>query len=261
MFEHHRRTIDRLTKRFESDPNYLALLIGGSIAKGREKEDSDVDFMLISTPEECVRRAQTGNYQYYATDLCDYPGGYVDGKVVDLAFLREVADHGSEPARSAFAGALTAFSRLPELGEVLARIPVYQESEYAEKATSFCALVEGLRWFIPEAEKRDDRYLLLHAASDLALFGGRLILAHNRILYPYHKWFTWELERAPRKPEGFMAGFHALLSQPGRATAEPFCEAVLSYADWPRSPHGWPSRFIEDNEWNWRGRKPPIEDW
>jgi hypothetical protein len=39
----------------------------------------------------------------------------VDGKSVDLAFLREVAEKGSEPARAAFDGTRCAYSRLPEI--------------------------------------------------------------------------------------------------------------------------------------------------
>jgi predicted nucleotidyltransferase len=261
MRDHHRRTIDKLVERFKDDPAYPALIVGGSIAKEREKEDSDVDVVLVASAEEYAQRVQNKNYHYYTTDLCDYPGGYVDGKVVDLAFLREVAECGSEPARAAFAGAFVAYSRLPEIDDVLKRIAVYPENEYVDKIHSFHALIEALRWYVPEAEKREDRYLLLHAASDLALYGGRMILAYNRILYPYHKWLAWELEHAAHKPQGFMALWHALLEAPGKRTADPFCDAVLGFTDWPKPPEGWVSRFIEDNEWNWRGRRPPIEDW
>ena len=41
--------------------------------------------MLIATDEEYARRAATRALTYYATDLCDYPGGYVDGKIVNVA--------------------------------------------------------------------------------------------------------------------------------------------------------------------------------
>lgn len=47
--EHHVRTISRLTERFKDDPNFLAMVVGGSIAKGYDKENSDVDIMLIAT--------------------------------------------------------------------------------------------------------------------------------------------------------------------------------------------------------------------
>ena len=52
-----------------------------------------------------------------------------------------------------------------------------------------------------EAIKRNDKYLLTRAVGDLVLYGGRLILAHNEVLYPYHKFLMTELERAPEKPD------------------------------------------------------------
>jgi hypothetical protein len=54
-------------------------------------------------------------FHYFTRDFCNYPRGYVDGKSVDLAFLREVAEKGSEPARAAFDGTRCAYSRLPEI--------------------------------------------------------------------------------------------------------------------------------------------------
>src|SRR5512145_3062674 len=97
LYPHHQRTVDRLIDRFKDDPNTLALLIGGSLVKGYGDESSDVDFVLIATDGEYTRRSTERALTYYTADLCDYPGGYVDGKIVNVAFLEEVADRGSEP--------------------------------------------------------------------------------------------------------------------------------------------------------------------
>src|SRR5512143_2937769 len=112
FYPHHQRAIDRVIDRFKGDPNYLALLIGGSLVKGYGDENSDVDFMLIATAEEYARCRLDRTLTYYSADLCDYPGGYVDGKIVDVAFLEEVADRGSEPARAAFEKVFVAYSHL-----------------------------------------------------------------------------------------------------------------------------------------------------
>ena len=124
LMPHHQQTVDRLTAHFKADPAFLALIIGGSTVKGLAQPDSDVDFMLIATPEEYARRAQENNFGIVSFEFTDYEGGYVDGKVMDMAFLRDVDDHGSEPARSAFAHAIIAYSHDPEINELIARIPV-----------------------------------------------------------------------------------------------------------------------------------------
>lgn len=262
MEAHHQRVIDRLAAAFEADPHVLALIIGGSIAKGWAKPDSDVDIAIVVTDEEYQRRAAANAYHYFNRDMCDYDGGYVDGKVVNLDFLREVADHGSEPARAAFVGAFAAFSRCAEIDDLLPRIPVYPEPEREAKIRAFYSQVLILNWYVPEAEKRHDNYLLTHAVSDLALYGGRLILAHNRILYPYHKWFTHVLRSAPDKPADLLCRMDELLAHPCGATAQAFSDCVGGFRDWGVTMGQAVVQFMVDSEWNWRyGGRTPLADW
>ncbi len=261
FYPHHQRAVDRVIDRFKDDPNYLALLIGGSLVRGYGDEGSDVDFVLIATAEEYARRRPDRALTYYAADLCDYPGGYVDGKIVDSAFLEEVADRGSEPARAAFEKVIVAYSRLPQLDDLLRRITLYPEAGHAEKIRSFYAQLQAMQWYVGEAEKRDNKYLMMHVVSELVLFGGRLILAHNRMLYPYHKWFLRKLQDAPQKPDDLMALIDHLLNEPTKANADRFCEAILSFTAWDVPPEGWPARFMEDTEWAWRYGKAALADW
>ncbi|NLX08165.1 MAG: nucleotidyltransferase domain-containing protein [Chloroflexi bacterium] len=262
MFPHHQQTIARLTDFFQTDPAFLALIIGGSIVKGFARPDSDVDFMLVATPDEYARRVEHNAFQYVSQDFTDYEGGYVDGKVIDVAFLRDAADHGSEPARSAFDGAIVAYTRDPEVAELVARIPAYPEQSHTAKIKAFHAQVQAHQWFVSEAEKRGDAYLMTHAVGQLVLFGGRMILAHNRILYPYHKWFMTMLRRAPDKPENLMTLIDTLLAEPSKAHADAFCECVFSFTEWDIPTEGWPVRFMHDSEWTWRNSGgAPVMDW
>jgi hypothetical protein len=261
LYPHHQRAVERLVDRFKEDPGCLALLIGGSLVNGYGNEDSDVDFVLIATDEEYARRQQTHTLTYYTADLCDYPGGYVDGKFVNAAFLEEVAERGSEPARAAFEKVIVAYSQLPQLNDVLRRITAYPAAGHTEKIRSFYAQLLAMQWYVGEAEKRNNRYLLMHVVADLVLFGGRLILAHNRILYPYHKWFLRALQDAPQKPDNLMALIDQLLSEPNKANGDRFCEAILNFTAWDTPPEGWPARFMEDTEWAWRTGTAEIGDW
>jgi len=260
VHDNHQRAIEKLTALFQDDPAFPAMLIAGSVAKGLAREDSDVDFMLIATDEEYARRQAINEFTWVSFDLTDYPGGYVDGKIISQGFLHEVADHGSEPARSAFSGAIIAYSRLPGLPDLLAQITTYPEAERQRKIQSFHAQVQAMRWFIGEAEKRGDPYLMAHAAADLVLFGARLILAHNRRLYPFHKWMMTELRRAPDKPDNMVEMAEALLRSPSRAAGEQFADLVLNFTEWEAPPEGWPMRFMNDVEWTWRTGHPAVED-
>src|SRR5579885_165604 len=153
MRAHHEQTIQRLVDLFQDDPNFLAMIVGGSLAKGWGSEYSDVDIMLVATDEEFARRLSTGEMTYINEEIADYPGGYVDGKIIDMAFLQDVADHGSEPARAAFLNAIVAYSRIPELDALLARLPVYPEQERAAKIRAFAGHMTLLYWYVGEAEK------------------------------------------------------------------------------------------------------------
>ena len=51
MRPHHEKAIQKLVEHFETDESCLAVIIGGSIAKGLEREDSDVDAILVVTDE------------------------------------------------------------------------------------------------------------------------------------------------------------------------------------------------------------------
>jgi predicted nucleotidyltransferase len=261
MYDHHKKAIEKLSAMLQEDDKYLALLIGGSIAKKSEKENSDIDIIIVATDEEFNNREKNKDFHFFDNTICDYPDGYIDGKVINLEFLKRLESGGSEPARSAFNGTIIAFSKIPNLEDLIRRIPVYQENEREEKIKSFYTQVVALRWFIGEAQKRNDRYLLLHAVSDLVLFGGRLILAHNRILYPYHKWFITELRKAPDKPENLMELIDKLLENPNHQNSETFCECILNFTDWVKPEEGWVNKFLQLNEWNWMNKGIPVEDW
>lgn len=259
MKPHHKRAIEKLTEHFKQDDRYLALIITGSVAKGQEKEDSDIDFVLIASDEEYVKRKRRNRFTYFDTQFCDYPGGYVDGKIVNLEFLKLVAERGTEPARDAFGDAWIAFSKIPGLEDILNAIPVYQIEEKGSKIQSFIAQFEIAYWYVGEAEKRNDKYLLNRAATDLVLFGGRLILAHNEILFPFHKLFMNVLEKAPQKPDNLLKLINTFTNEPNSQNAKVFYDCVKNFKNWKLQ--GLPgTQYMLDTEWAWIEGKPYIGD-
>jgi hypothetical protein len=260
MLDHHQRAIDRVVEKMQDDPDCIAVIVAGSLAHGLGRADSDVDVMLVLTEDAHSRRQESGELAWYAPELADYPGGYVDGKFISRSFLEAAADHGSEPARFAFADALVPWTRDPDLPALLQRVAAYPEAERAGKMHGFVAQLQALQWYMGEAEKWDNPYLRNWVAVRAVLMGYRLILAHNRILFPYHKWLTVAVESAAEKPHDLVALGEALLAQPSRETCDTFCETVLRFRECQMPPKGWPARFMQDSELNWLDGKPPLED-
>ena len=259
--DHHQRAIDRLTGAYRDDPCFRGLIIGGSVARGYAREDSDVDFLIIATDEAFKRRLAARDLFINRTDLCDYDGGFVDGKIINLAFLEDLAQNGNEPSRAAFEGAFVAYSHIPNLDGLLRRIPVYPEAGHDERIKAFYSMAFIQHWFIHEAERHGNRYTLTRAASQLALFTGRLILAHNCRLFPYHKWLPRALESAPEKPDDLIARFNDLLNEPCGANATALFERVKAFQDWGVSDLEAYTWFMTDVEWSWMSGRTPIEDW
>ena len=257
---HHQRAIDRLTETYQQDPSYLAIIIGGSVAKGCAREDSDIDFMIVATEEEYNRRQNMGDLFINRTDLCDYPGGFVDGKVINEQYLQDVAVKGNEPSRAAFDKAFAAYSHMGDLDNLLSEIRQYPEKGREERIRSFYAMAFIQNWLMGEADRHGNLYTKTRAASQLALFTGRLLLAHNRVLYPYHKWFVHYLEKCPAKPSNFIQHIELLLQEPTLNNSQKLFQSVRDYHDWGVSDHEAYTWFMKEVEWSWMSDDTPLED-
>ncbi|WP_341676901.1 nucleotidyltransferase domain-containing protein [Niveibacterium sp. SC-1] len=258
---HHRATIARVIERHATQPGVLALILAGSVIRGEGAENSDIDFMLVVDLATQAERAARNALCIYDPEAATYEGGYADGKVVDVAFLEEVAGRGNEVIRAAFEGAVVAHCVDARIPPLLARIPVYQDAGHEERLASFRAQLQVSQWYVGEAEKRTDRYLLMKSAADLAFWSARLILAHNRMLYPFHKWLFRRLAAAPEQPAGLQAAIDCLLAEPARRHGDALAELVLQWRDWPDGGEAWPQRFLRDTEWAWRRGAAPVADW
>jgi predicted nucleotidyltransferase len=260
MYPHHQRTIQRLIGRFQPDTTVLALIIIGSVARGEARADSDVDCLLLVDDAAYQARRAANQLSFEADDLCDYTHGRAGGRVFDLAYLQDVAARGPEPARFAFVRALVAFARLPNMADLLVPIARYPEHERTEKLISFASQLPVHLSYLELGEYSQNPYLLAQTAVELVLFGGRLILAHNRMLYPNRKWFLREFEHAPAKPEGIIELAGQLLRRPNIAVARTFCDRILQFQPWPQPPEGSLARFQNDRELHWREYKAPLAD-
>jgi hypothetical protein len=260
MFEHHSTTLARAADHFSKDPEVIALLLGGSIAHGFCTADSDVDVMMVVSDADYAARLRSVRTGFFSRDLCTYAAGYVDGKYISPSLLREVIAKGSEPARFAFRDARVIFTHDPELPALVEQAARYPALGKAERVRRFQAQVEAWRWYSAEALKKQNLPLLRTAVAKLTLFAGRIVLAHNEILYPYHKWFLRVLAGAPEKPAGLLEQIEALASAPDAGSVELFTTAIREFRGWEIDPIGWGAQFMLDSELNWLHAPPPIDD-
>jgi predicted nucleotidyltransferase len=260
VYPHHAQTIARVVQHFRSDPQVAAILLVGSIAHGFAEERSDVDIALVVSDEERQRRAAAGQLTLYAPELATYEHGYVDAKYVSPAFLDAVELRGSEPARHAFAHAQVLESNIPELASQLERIARYPVAGNAERLARFHGQLQAWHWYSGQAALRRNAYLMNLAAAKLSLFGGRLVLAHNGLLYPYHKWFLRVLEQAADQPTGFLDAMQRLNREPSAVNASAFYELVNGFRAWPTGGVGWGEHFLRDAELSWLHGQPAIDD-
>ena len=260
MYPHHSQTIQNVKEYFESDPDVQALLLSGSIAHGFETPTSDVDIMIFVSEENYQKRFQMEQLHFFNTDLCLYKGGYVDGKYLSLNFVKQVLEKGSEPARFAFEGSQVLFSRVDGFAQDICKIAEYPTTEKTERIKRFYAQFEAWHWYCGEALAKGNQYLLGTAVSKLILFGGRLILTYNEMLYPYHKWFLNVLARAKEKPIDLMICIQSLTESPTAENIEAFYEMVKAFQTWSDNPYHWPVQFLFDSELNWMDGKTPVDD-
>ncbi|MFW5689215.1 MAG: nucleotidyltransferase domain-containing protein [Spirochaetota bacterium] len=215
MLQHHADCVENLRHHFDDDPEVLAVILGGSVAKGTEKPTSDIDGVVVVTPEQRERLRQAHRLAGVITGVCDYEGAMFDLKYVTVDWLRAAAERGSEPTRNSFlkSRVLAIYdrdhpdAREPELSDadvlqrVLDRIGRYPVEEKADRLHSFYAayyLNKGYFW--PESFKRPNPFLLSRTASEIVLYGLRMILAQNEVLFPCMKCLMSAVEGCPDRP-------------------------------------------------------------
>ncbi len=262
MHAHHAESIENLLRMFQDDPDVLAIFLGGSIAKQKERVDSDVDAIIIVTEEKHRVLAGENRLSECIHGHCPYPGGYFDLKYSTKEYLQAVAERGSEPSRNAFMGAKCLFSRDPELETIAAAIPVFQVREKEEKMLSFYSsfvLSRGYFWKV----SGDDPYLKTRSASDAVLYGLRMILQENEVLFPCHKALMDTVAALPVDTSALLDASRRFLTELTNDAKDAYVRellAVLRYQP-PKDYSQVLTRFIDDNELWWYKDRPVIAEW
>jgi hypothetical protein len=257
QYEHHERALASLTRQVEDEGIFDALIITGSVPRGTARPDSDIDCYVLVGDDEYEQRKATGNLAWFTG--FDYPGGYADGKVISRSIVDAAADHGSEPTRASYDPAIVAFSRIGDLQPVVDVISVYPEDNRAANMRDFYAASSlHASYFGPQALETENPLLLAHAAAMTVLYGGRAVLAYNRILFPCVKQLLGKLQTAPETPDGFVANAEELLTSPTKEKFADHLAMLEAFTDWGISGLEVLTRFMELDEWTWMTGHPEL---
>ncbi|MDP9027157.1 MAG: nucleotidyltransferase domain-containing protein, partial [Actinomycetota bacterium] len=138
---HHETALERFVSRVSTDDEVLAVIVSGSLARGEETPSSDIDLYLVVTEPVWERAMADERIMYVDREDADYPGGYFDIKLATLAYLHDAVDHGDDPVRDSLVNSRVAFTRLPELEQLLARSGELEDREWQSRCVSSIAQV------------------------------------------------------------------------------------------------------------------------
>lgn len=262
MYAHHQKAIENLKMYFEGKPDILGVVLGGSVAKGLERPDSDIDAMVIVTPQRYAQLISQRRTVETISGYCDYEGGYFDIKYMTKEYLEAAADHGSEPTRNSFLHSWCVLANDPEIPGLVSKIPIFQKQEKEEKQAAFYAILalsKDYYWRYIDT----DPLLKARTISDIAFFALRMLMQDREVLFPCAKSMFTYIRRMENTPENVLENCTAFLENPTDETMHAFVSQVLSSISYqPPEDYGLIlSRFALDNEQWWYKQRPLIAEW
>lgn len=263
QYPHHREAVKELISIFREKEGVIALVFGGSVAKHMEREDSDIDAMVIVTEEFYERKRKVNCIaECISMGDCAYPGGYFDVKYMTKDYIRDAAEKGSEPTRNSFIGSHVLFSADEEVTELVSRIPVFQKQEFEEKMLSFFSNLQlNYNYFWKAC--RPEGYMKLKVASEIVYSLYRMVLQENGILFPCNRRLEQFVKLAPDQPEHlveYCEEFCRTLED------DPLDKALEAWKAWthyqyPTDSAVCQSRYCDDFEQWWRVPRPLVSEW
>ena len=133
---HHEQTIAGFTDHHAALPDTMGVVVVGSVARGEERPDSDVDVYLVVTDDAYAAAGRAGAIAYVSHTGVTYDGGYVDVKLASPGYLQAAVDHGDDPTRASFDRGQVTFDRTAGLRELLTRMTDLPDEAWAQRVYS-----------------------------------------------------------------------------------------------------------------------------
>ncbi|MFX0016146.1 MAG: nucleotidyltransferase domain-containing protein [Promethearchaeota archaeon] len=253
LHEHHKQIINNIKLHFIHDPNVLAFITNGSVARGSAGPESDIDFILVVSDDEYKTRERNSDIQFNINSFCIPPCIEANGSAKTVNMLKWLINNGSDVSRYAFVGSNVIFSKVPNLDTLLKQITTFPSANIENRLECFYSQVKMHYSYLEYGHYSKNIYVLYQTAILITLFGGRMILTHNKMFYPGRKWFLNQLEEAKKKPKDFIYFMKKLIQNPCLTTATEFYDLLLNFRDWPQPSEGWFNRYeqdMKDRRWN-----------
>jgi hypothetical protein len=259
---HHDQTIAAFTDHQAGLPDTVAVVVVGSVARGDERPDSDVDVYLVITDDAYAAAGRAGAIAYVSHTGVTYDGGYVDVKLASPGYLRAAVDHGDDPTRASFDSAQVTFDSTGELVGLLALMTELPDAAWSHRIYSYRAQLELYGgYFLGQAENRGDRFLLQHSAVHAGLAAGRCALAQHHRFFRGQKYLSRDLAGLTALPAGFLAAWTAMVEAPAAVAARRLTEIVDEWFGDRLTVDESLSAFIVANELAWLRHEIPPEYW
>ncbi|WP_137845419.1 nucleotidyltransferase domain-containing protein [Microbacterium sp. 2FI] len=258
--QHHEDTLRAFVAAREKEAAAQGVILVGSIARGVERIDSDVDVYLVVDESEFEQARFRNQLSYVDYGVATYTGGYVDVKLVSPSYLEMAESRADDPTRASFVDARVAWTRGTDFVTQLSRIVEVPEAAWIEKTETFIAqlrLYAG--YFAPQGDALADEYLLRWAAVHAVQAAGRALLADSRILFRGNKYLQSLVAGLPDAPIGFAQLCSRLLTEPSAQTAGALLKTMEAHRPWSISSTQTLSLFVEQNELSWLTGAVPGE--
>ncbi len=260
MYPHHAASIQKLKEYFLPMPGMIAIVLDGSIVKGNERADSDIDALIVVTEECHARLAAENRLAEVIEGHCTYAGGYFDVKYKTKTLLQAAAERASEPTRNAYVKARVLYSSDPDIAPLLERIAAYPEHEREGKVRCFNANLQLNRGYFLECVPKENAYMRAHLAQEIVYSVYRLILAENRQLFPCNRRLEEAVEKCKKRPQDILALGAAFLKRIDRESCEAFVQAFWKQSDLPLTDDVSEncSQYVKYYEDWWNEERPPF---
>lgn len=264
MFQHHIDSIEILKNYFASQEGVVAVVLDGSVVKGQERADSDIDAVVIVTEEKYAELKGADRLAEVITGYCTYEGGYFDIKYKTKAILRQSALHASEPTRNSYVKARTIYTIDDEIPSLVEKIAAYPEEESADKIRCFTANLRLNADYFLHCTGDDNAYMRAHLADEIVYSVYRLILIENKVLFPCNRRLQETVEKCAIRPLNIVKLGSEFLRGVTEEKYDAFVDAFLSQTKLPIEKELNPNlseyvKFYE--EWWMRERAPFPNEW
>ena len=254
MLKHHEESLQIMKDYYQRDSEVIALIFGGSVAKGEERPDSDLDGMAIITDKAYLRRKSEGKLAECIYGMCTYPKGYFDVKYFNKSYLEAAVEQGSDPTRSSFVKAKLLFSNDLDIAKIIEKIPIYPRDKKPERIKTFHSILRlSSGYFFNDAIISGDQYMLDKCCFEMVYAGLRMLYAYNEEFFPSHKRLMEYTQRLHHKPDEIVKLAMAVNEKKDIASRDAFVYAILNFTDWGAdltSGYGW--TYVEKMEQTWQ---------